>query len=185
MSYEIFKTILEKEDYFSTWETDKLNTLNDEMKTYIYEKYKFKCVVFNRDNFVCQNLECKTPSSSLTIHHIKAVRNNGENKPRNGLTLCKSCHMGYERGRCSIVLDNIDTLPPHIRGHTFKIQKENVINWKQVKEQSKNLRREIKLKLDEGIKKLPVGQRVWFKITSEQINMLMKILTLPYDEWDD
>ena len=183
MEYNVFRKQLDKETYFSTWESEKLSPLSDEMKDYVYMKYKLKCDVFNRDNFKCTNIDCQTPDSPITLHHVKAQRNNGEHKARNCVTLCKTCHQAFERAKRGITL--CDTVPPHLRGHTFKLDKPERVDWKAIRLDMKDLRREIKFKLDDSIKQLPVGQRQWFKLTWEQIAVLMKALTIPYEEWDD
>jgi len=146
MSYEIYKEIRNKEDYFANWDSLNYNALTDELKTEIYEKYVIKCKVFQRDNFSCQNLECKFPESPLTLHHVRFKKNSGKDSVRNGVTVCQTCHNGYHRGKRPLVFAEVTDLPPHIRGHTFKVDKKNVINWKKVKKEMRAFRKELKHK---------------------------------------
>ena len=54
------------------------------------EKYRiFKTRIFARDGRKCQI--CFT-SSKLTAHHIKPRDLGGSDEPRNGITLCQTCH---------------------------------------------------------------------------------------------
>ena len=109
MAYEVFKTILNKEAYFNTWESGKLQGLDTEMLDYIYMKYKLKCDVFNRDNFKCTNIHCEFPDSPLTIHHVKAQRNlkrYEKHKVRNCVVVCKTCHNAFNNAKRGITFGN-------------------------------------------------------------------------------
>jgi len=185
MAYEIYKEIKSKQQYFNTWDSQNYAGLSGELQTEIYNKYVVKCTVFQRDNFVCQNSNCSTPKSSLTLHHFKFRKNGGMDSVRNCVILCRACHMGYHKAKKTIVYKDANNLPPHIRGTTQKLHKDDSINWKQVKADMRKIRQDIKFKLDESIKKVPVGQRVWYKLTWEQIYVLLRFLEQPIEEWDD
>lgn len=140
------------EDFYNDWDSNKLNELTGELKEYIYADYVGKCEALQRDNFTCQNDNCpychnEQYYNRLTLHHIKAKRNHKKNhytkllgeRGRNKVTLCYNVHKAYERGKCNLVFTN-DTLPPHIKGHTFKIQKEE-IDWKKIVSEGKKIRK--------------------------------------------
>jgi len=185
MAYEIYKVIKSKEDYFNTWTSQNYRDLSVELQNEIYNKYVVKCTVFQRDMFVCQNSKCTTKESPLTLHHFKFKKNGGNDTVRNGVVLCRACHMGYHKAKKVIVYNDSETLPPHMRGATQQLHKDDRINWKQIKADMKVLRQDIKFKLDESIKKVPIGQRVWYKLTWEQIYILLRFLENPIEKWDD
>jgi len=172
MAYEVYKTIKSFDKYFSEWKISDINNLTNELKIQVYKRYVFKCEVFQRDNFMCQNTECKFPDSPLTLHHIKFKKNNGEDKLRNGITLCKTCHMGYHKAKRALIFHNENNVPSHIRGHIFKLEKPIKIDWKQIKSDMKDLRKQ--LRDNHGI-----------IITLRQLSLLMRFITVPYNEWDD
>ena len=89
MTYEVYKTIKNKKEYYSTWEPEQVRGLSVKLSDEIYNKYIVKCEVFNRDNFKCQNMECITPDSDLTIHHVKWKKNGGKDTARNTITICE------------------------------------------------------------------------------------------------
>ncbi len=185
MAYELYKKIKTKEAYFNSWETDNWKALSEELKDDIYNRYVIRCKVYQRDEFKCQNTECKYPDSPLTFHHIKARRNKGGDKVRNGLTVCKTCHKRYEHAKAPLVINDNPKLPAHIRGMTYRLSKPETFDWKAHKAKMSKIRAELKAGLNKLIKELPPERRVWFRITSEQISLLMRILTIPYDEWED
>lgn len=171
-NYELYRVIRSKDKYFATWSSESYRTVSEDLGEVIYEKYLVKCKVFQRDNFKCQNSKCTTPNSPLTYHHIKWKKNNGMDKVKNGVTLCKSCHMGFHKGRKEIKYFYARNVPAHIRGHTFKLNIKEKLDWKQVRFQMSELRKQ--LKHEHGI-----------IITSLQWQILMKFLITPYYEWDD
>jgi hypothetical protein len=134
MAYEKFKTIVTFEEFFNSWKLEELARLDSSMRQFIYQKHVLKCVVFQRDEFKCQNKDCKCPESPLTIHHIKFQKNGGENKVKNCITICKSCHKNFHRGKIALVF----------WGATYRIHSDNEIDWKQIKLQSKEIRNAVK-----------------------------------------
>lgn len=164
-----YTKIVGEEEYFSTWERENLEQLTPELRKSIYNKYLTKCNVFQRDGFTCQNEKCKTPDSGVTLHHIKWQKNGGEDKPRNGLTLCVSCHKGFHARKHDIVVKDRKELPAHVRGHTIKLHKDMDFNWKAYRETAKKIRRE---------NRQYYGVRVnWYMVA-----ILMQWLSVPYYE---
>ena len=158
----MYRKVLKEHEYFTNWDCESLKTLTEEIKKQVYKKYLVKCEVFQRDNFKCQNLECKSPKSPLTFHHVKWQKNGGEDKVRNGVTLCNTCHKGYHRAKRKLIFANLSSLPSHFRGKTFKLNKPDTINWKVIKKEMKVLRKNLK------------SERIF--LTFEQISMLIKFL---------
>lgn len=144
MTYEVYRNKVGYDEFFSIWEEVKVGQLSKGLKQDIYNKYLVKCEVFNRDNFKCRNIKCKTPECSLTLHHVRWQKNGGKDSARNGLTLCTSCHKGYHRGKKEIVIADDDVLPSNIKGHTFKAHKSEVVSWKKLKKSNKELRKTLK-----------------------------------------
>lgn len=177
MQYEIYKKKLSKDEYFNSWESEKLIALTEKIKDYIYNKHLLKYEVMNRDNFTCQNKDCTYcnnifEANNLTLHHIKFQKNGGKDIPRNSVIICRGSHQAFNRGKNSLQFGNTDNLPSHIRNHTFKLSTTEVINWKKVKSDMKNFR-----------KKLDRSYRI--KLSWEQIAILMQWLHYEYDGDDD
>ncbi len=173
MAYEVFKQIVSKEEYFQSWDSENYNKLTEELKQKIYDKYCIKAEVFQRDNFTCQNTECSFPDAPLTLHHVKFQKNGGKDSGRNCVTLCRTCHQGYHRGKRVIVLTDEDYLPSHMRGHTFKVSTDESVDWKKVKAEMKKLRKTL------------VGERVY--LTMDDLALLMKFfdMLVDYNSDDD
>ena len=163
MAYEIYKQQLTKEEYFDNWDNEQEQNLNEDLKDQIYNKYLVKTRVFNRDNFTCQNKDCAYPDAPLTMHHVKWQKNGGEDKSRNCVTLCKTCHKGYHRGKNILIFSEDSNVPKHIRGHVFKVTQEDVVDWKKVKSDMKSLRKSFK-------------QSHGLKLNEKQLYFLMKWL---------
>jgi 5-methylcytosine-specific restriction endonuclease McrA len=90
----------------SNWQggVSKLQILIRKSKTYLYWRKQ----IFERDNYVCQNVHCAKRGGLLTAHHIvplnmlleqyniksmdEAVACQGLWRLENGRTLCKDCH---------------------------------------------------------------------------------------------
>ena len=168
MKYEIFKKQLCQKAYFEQWTDKNYQDLTKELRNRIYQKYLVKCQVFNRDNFECQNLLCKKTDSPLTFHHVKWQKNGGEDKTRNGISLCKSCHNRYHKAKGAISFANNKLLPPHIRGHTFKLDKPDKFDWKKNKSDMKKLRKSLK-------------QHCGYVLSLDQVKILMPFLDLEFD----
>jgi hypothetical protein len=132
MSYERYKIIVTKDEFFGTWTPEQLSSLDDRLKDYIYNKYFLKCVVFQRDEFKCLNQNCQHPTSPLTIHHIKFQKNGGEDKPKNCVTICKSCHNSFNKGSAGLTF----------WGMTYKLHCSTEVKWKEVRKQTKLIRKQ-------------------------------------------
>jgi len=172
--YAIYKALKTQDDYFLTWNHGDVKQLTKELKDHIYKKYLVKREVFNRDSFKCQNKDCTSPNTPLTMHHVKAKRNNGGDKARNCVTLCSSCHQSYEKAKkaISFTIEAVH-LPPHLKGHTFKLHKIEQVNWKKLKIEMRKLRKQLKA---QGLKPM---------IDWEMVMILMRWLSVPYYEFDD
>jgi len=144
-NYESYRKTMTKTEYFTKFREDDVQKISDELKEELYDKYLVKVEVFNRDSFKCQNFTCKAPSSPLTMHHIKWQKNGGKDSARNCVILCQSCHKNYHRGKFMIKFSDLAThLPPHIRGHTFRLEHPDEINWKQMRSEMKKIRKQLK-----------------------------------------
>ena len=68
--------------------------------------------VLFRDGYICQCCKGKSKDKILNVHHIES-RKTGGNAPNNLITLCKTCHDNYHKGKIK--------LPKTIhRGMSFK-----------------------------------------------------------------
>lgn len=172
MTYIIYKKKLGKTEYFKNWSSENYTQLTESLKETIYTKYLMKCEVFQRDNFKCQNLNCLKTGASLTLHHVKWKKNGGKHLARNGITLCKACHEGYHKAKMILIFPNSPSLPAHFRGHTFKLQKPDNVDWKKVRAEMKALRKNLK-------------EYCNIKLTWEHIALLMRWLEVQYDKFDD
>ena len=121
-------------------DNETFENLTEQLKEHIYQKYLIKCAVFQRDNFICQNENCTTPQSPLTLHHIRFQKNEGQTTVRNCITLCRSCHKGYHSGREVIKVKDRTELPDHIKGHSFQITKHESFDWKEWKRIARTIR---------------------------------------------
>ena len=150
MAYEKYKKILAKEEFYNNWETDQLVKITNDIRTQIYDNYVAKAEVLQRDNFTCQNEKCNVchnqkEYAKLTVHHIKARRNKGSETKRNKVTVCNGSHQRYERAKGELKFNkDVANLPPHIRGHTFRLKRPDNINWKKIKAEMRILRKGLK-----------------------------------------
>jgi len=183
MAYELYKVKLKEDAYFNTWEDDQYKELTNELKEQIYSKYLVKCEVLARDEYRCQNIDKKIDkegntilgrcpycnnekfADDLTLHHIKWQKNDGKDSVRNGITLCLLSHQNFHKAKYAITFYDTKKLPAHIRGHTFKLDKPDRINWKSVKADMRDLRK--KYKSEYGM-----------VLTERQITLLMKWLLM-------
>lgn len=181
MAYERYEQIVSKEEFFKKLE-NSIAGATEELMQRIYEKYMLKSRVFQRDSFTCQNRSIKNGAcpycknvhkyDKLTIHHVRFKKNNGEDKERNTVTLCRGSHMAYHRAQLMLVFPGTtSSLPPHIKGKKFKLSKSNEKNWKLIKKEMRQLRKQLKAS---GFKPI---------ITWEQLAIIMKWLF--GDENDD
>ena len=160
------------EEYYSKWDNENWKAFEKVLRDRIYNKYLVKCDVFQRDDFTCQNIECLKKDEGLTVHHIKWQKNGGEDKVRNCVTLCLTCHQGYHKAKKQITFSNDESLPSHIRGHSYTLKKPNQIDWKKVRQEMKLLRKNLK-------------QDCGLRISWEQIAILLGFLELDYEDYLD
>jgi len=144
MDYAIFRKTLSKEEFFGKWTRDDFASASDADKEKGYNDYVVKSIVFQRDGFKCQNVNCEHPHSGLTLHHIKHQRNGGKTTVRNCITICLRCHELFNKKAIGLTFADRPELPAHVRNRTFKINKDNSINWKQVRAEGKKIRKQNK-----------------------------------------
>ncbi len=161
-NYERFRVIQTQEEFFGSWDEKQLENLNQEDMKKIYDAYILKAIVFQRDEFKCQNEDCKYPDSPLTRHHIKFQKNNGKNTIKNSVTICRTCHKGFHRGKNSLTF----------WGATYQLHKSTEVNWKKVKANSKVIRKENM-------------QYHGVPISWEMLELLLKWLNVHYQDFDD
>lgn len=170
--YDIYKKIKPKEEFYSEWEDEKLAQLTNDLKEHIYNKYVTKCKVFQRDGFKCQNVNCITPESELTMHHIKFQKNGGTNKSNNCITLCRTCHKAFHRGKSVITFPDVEYLPSKISGHTFRLSESDKIDWKKVCAKMRDFRKSIK-------------QECGINVSKYKLALMMRWLFVPYHDLED
>jgi hypothetical protein len=145
-NYDAYRNPMTKEDYDIKFMDNPIQKIADDMKEALYDKYLVKCQVFQRDNFTCQNIACrKLNDKQLTVHHVKWQKNGGKDSARNCVLLCQECHANYHRGHFEIKFSNTAAkLPNHIKGHTFKLSHADEVNWKQIRNDMKKIRKQLK-----------------------------------------
>jgi len=190
MTYNKYKANLSKEKFFKNWTQEQVSLMSEEQKNFAYAVYELKCDVFNRDSFTCQNEGCKYCKNvkewpKLTVHHIKHKRNGGEDKLRNCVLICKGSHSAFNRGKDVIKFGDKENLPPHIRGHTFRLHVVEEVNWKEVKKQVTDMKREIKLRVKGMQTGMDADSKHWFNLTMEQMIVLMKFLDRKYIDYEN
>lgn len=152
--YDKFKVLLSQEQYFKEWAPENVLSISEEKKLDIYRSYVTKAIVLQRDNFKCINADCDSPESKLTIHHIKFRKNKGKDTPKNCVTLCRSCHSGFHKGK----------EPLKFWGHTWRIHKDEKLSPKQLKFIGARIRKENKHLIRS------------YKVSWEMLAMIMKYL---------
>lgn len=58
--------------------------------------------VLFRDEHVCQHCKGKSKDPILNVHHIIQRKDGGSNAPSNLITLCKTCHIDYHKGKIDL-----------------------------------------------------------------------------------
>ena len=168
MAYEQFKVIKTYDEFIDSWNPDTLADMNQEQKKDAYDKYVLKCIVFQRDNFTCQNENCayckNVPETELTMHHIKFKKNNGQDKEKNCITVCLPSHRAFHSGREALTF----------WGMTYKVHQEDTIDWKTVRAEARKIRKEWKQENPKG-----------YYVSWEMLAMLMRFLNIPYYELYD
>lgn len=166
--------LLSREDYFNTWNQEELKKLKKHHKDEVYNEYRTRHIVFNRDNFTCQVENCEFRDSPITLHHYKHRANDGKTSPRNGITVCRAHQKKYHSGKMALKFNDGEHLPSHIRGHTQA--HEWYVNGKPRKERaySPSLRK-VNLKEMKELRKQ--HRELWgIPLKWEEIYVLMKFL---------
>jgi hypothetical protein len=144
MRPELYEKQLTRDEYVTTLRKKEGAIIPPEFEELMYQKYLVRYGVFTRDSFKCQNKECRSPHCHLTLHHLKAQRNGGEDTVRNLVTLCDDCHKRYETARGPLVFPKEAMwLPKTARGLTFRLQRSanRAAEWKRVKKLLKKFRK--------------------------------------------
>lgn len=63
--------------------------------------------VLFRDSHICQHCKGKSGDKVLNVHHIIHRQNGGSDKPDNLITLCKTCHDNYHKGKITLKINKI------------------------------------------------------------------------------
>lgn len=63
--------------------------------------YNTREYVLFRDNHMCQYCHGKSKDKVLEVHHLES-RKTGGNAPNNLITLCKTCHEAYHKGKITL-----------------------------------------------------------------------------------
>ncbi len=63
--------------------------------------YNTREYVLFRDNHTCQHCHGKSKDKVLEVHHLES-RKTGSNAPNNLITLCKTCHEAYHKGKIEL-----------------------------------------------------------------------------------
>jgi hypothetical protein len=158
--YDKYRIVETEEEYYKKWKND-VNELTPELKEKIYKKYVVKSLVFQRAKFKCENKDCSTPTSKLTLHHIKFEKNGGKTSIKNCACVCKACHGKYHRGLIPLILDNA----------TYKLHKSpGDVNWKVIRKEMKNMRKS--------------NREYWnVRLDWKMIELLMKFLNINYSDY--
>jgi len=179
MTYEVYKIIRNKEEYFNNYKSKEYKEIPEKLKDKIYDNYVKKATVLNRDSFKCQNVECITPDSELTIHHIRHKRNfkpnQNPNKIRNMITICDNCHKKFNNCKISLVYSNEENVPAHMRSLTQKLDvPKKTFNYKLLRKEMKKFRKTLKM---QGFK--------YKELDWQTMVILMTWLSVPYEELMD
>lgn len=179
---------IDQEEFFKNWDKSELEGLPEEEKQRIIKWFINRQLCLKRDNYQCTNSSCSSGVNKLhpkerrelvTVHHIIPRRDFKENPQSlikrlgfecddmdNLTTLCKKCHVNYERGNFEIV----------INGTPYKLDKPSDYDFKRMIIEGKKLR--------QNLKKL--GQVGWYGLSEEErynlIMILMRWITIDWRE---
>lgn len=65
------------------------------------DSWNIREYVLFRDNYECQHCHGKSRDKILNVHHLES-RKTGGNAPNNLITLCKTCHEAYHKGKIQL-----------------------------------------------------------------------------------
>ena len=173
---------IDQEEFYKNWNQEELARLTDEEKQGIIKGFLNRQLALKRDNFKCQNTLCKHDINHqplpkrrdiVTVHHIIPRKDFKENPQsmikrlgyecddmQNLTTLCKFCHVDYEKAKIVIVIDSI----------SYKLERPSGIDYKKLISDGKQLRKSLK----------KIGKYGWHGISEEErihlIYLLMKWL---------
>lgn len=179
---------IDQDEFFKNWDEEQLKSLPEHEKQRIIKWFINRQLSLKRDNYQCQNVKCTSGINSakiderkeqVTVHHIIPRRDFKENPQsltkrlgygcddmQNLATMCKQCHVNYERGHFEIVLD----------GQPYKLERLKDFDFKKMIFEGKKLR--------QNLKKL--GQVGWYGLTEDErsnlIILLMRWITTDWRE---
>lgn len=179
---------VDQEEFFKNWNGEQLENLPEHEKQRIIKWFINRQLSLKRDGYSCQNQKCETGVNNIsmparkehvTVHHIIPRRDFKENPQsltkrlgydcddmQNLATLCKQCHVNYERGHFEIVLD----------GQPYKLDKPKDFDYKKMIFEGKKLR--------QNLKKL--GQVGWYGLTEEErTNLIIILMRWITKEWTE
>lgn len=178
---------IDKEYFFRNWSKEALESLPEEEKERVIKWFvnRNKCLL--RDNFMCQNSACKNGVNKeslderkeiVNVHHIVPKRDFKENPTLskrfgyecddldNLTTLCKKCHVDYERAAIEII----------INGQPYKLERPSNMDFKKIILEGKKVRHNLK----------KLGQVGWYGLSEEErtnlIILLMRWITMEWTE---
>ncbi len=146
MAYEKYKELRSKDEFFAEWTAEGIESTNEATKNKAYNDYFVRVLMFQRDNFTCQNKDCtychNVPEyEKLEMHHYRARRNKGKTSLRNCVTVCSGSHNAHNRGKKAFVFDKEANLPTHIRGNIQQLDITKKVNWKAKKQEGQVIRK--------------------------------------------
>lgn len=178
---------VDSKEFFKNWNPEELKRLSQEERESIIKWFLNRQLALKRDNFKCQNASCNHNLTKLpiperrdlmTVHHKIPRRDFKENRTlvkhlnyecddlQNLTTLCKYCHIDYERAKLEILID----------GQSYKLEKPSSVDFKAIIKEGKRMRRQLK----------KLGEVGWGKITEEErmelIYLMMRWLTRHWTE---
>ena len=163
--YELYRVVKTKDEYYASWDQKNASLLTEELREAIYGRYIIKCFVFQRDGFKCQNVGCIHTQSELTMHHIRFQKNNGKDSVKNCVTICKSCHNRFHRGKGDLTFG----------GMTYRVSKSESVDWKVIRKQNKDLRKNLRAEFASN----PIH------ITAALFEQLMRFLAISFEDMEE
>ena len=166
MLYERYQVIKSFEEFYENW-TSGLEKLSSQTRKTIYDEYVTRCLVYQRDEFKCRNETCTTPTSKVTIHHIRFQSNKGRTTVKNCVLICKSCQSKFHSDKEPLTFNGAI-----YRTHNLTLRELNTempFNYKKARVEGRMIRKEnVKYK---GI-----------IISWELLLILMKFLEINYED---
>lgn len=161
--YEIYRRIHSEKEYFSKWKPEQIESLDDSLRLQVYNRYKIKAQIFQRDKFECVNDKCNHKDKQLEMHHVLPQSMGGVDSVDNCITVCSTCHKNYHSGRKSIFIE----------GEEFQADNYEKMQRRQNKFLMRKFRKELKYLQPDCF---------GCEVSLQTILMLMRFLKIPYYE---